>query len=131
MGGILISRHTVGISVPFLSGSNNALRRVELVDFNLKNNPRGALLLDGVDEVTLMSLIGPEIVTNWVVEYFTPKATSTERSNMYQMLKGASPVLVTDRMPIILQHNGHSRTIVGYEVDKRGVVNLITFDPGR
>lgn len=87
---------------------------VELVDFNLKNNPRG-----------------PEIVTNWVVEYFTPKTTSTERSNMYQTLKGASPVLVTDRMPIILQHNGHSRTIVGYEVDKRGVVNLITFDPGR
>jgi hypothetical protein len=131
MGSILISGHTVGISAPFCSGSNNASRRVELVDFNLKNNPRGALLLDEVNEVAFMSLIGPEIVTNWVVDYFTPKATPTERSNMYQMLQGASPVVVTNQMPVILQHDGHSRTIVGYEVDKRGVVNLITFDPGR
>jgi len=32
-------------------------------------------------------------------------------------------------MPLILQHNGHSRTIVGYEVDGHGVTNLLTFDP--
>ncbi|KAJ2931365.1 hypothetical protein H1R20_g5730, partial [Candolleomyces eurysporus] len=34
-------------------------------------------------------------------------------------------------MPFILQHEGHSRLIVGYEIDKLGKVNLLTFDSGR
>jgi hypothetical protein len=38
--------------------------------------------------------------------------------------------MVTDKMPLILQHNGHSRTIVGYEVSKSGAVTLLAFDPG-
>lgn len=34
-------------------------------------------------------------------------------------------------MPLILQHNGHSRIIVGYEVDGRGITNLLMFDPSQ
>jgi len=44
-------------------------------------------------------------------------------------LRGASPILSTTHMPVILQHLGHSRTIVGYEMTKKGNVNLLTFDP--
>ncbi|KAI8923299.1 peptidase family C78-domain-containing protein [Entophlyctis helioformis] len=33
--------------------------------------------------------------------------------------------------PIYLQHQGHSRTIVGFEVQPDGQTNLIVFDPGR
>jgi hypothetical protein len=32
-------------------------------------------------------------------------------------------------MPLILQDNRHSRTIVGYEVSRDGTVNLLVFDP--
>jgi hypothetical protein len=34
-------------------------------------------------------------------------------------------------MPLILQHAGHSRTIIGYEVSKKGIVNLLVFDPSK
>lgn len=36
----------------------------------------------------------------------------------------------TEKLPLILQHKGHSRTIVGYEETHRGT-NLLLFDPGR
>lgn len=36
----------------------------------------------------------------------------------------------TKKLPLILQHSGHSRTIVGYEETSRGT-NLLLFDPGR
>ena len=36
----------------------------------------------------------------------------------------------TRKLPLILQHNGHSRTIVGYEETQRGTY-LLLFDPGR
>jgi hypothetical protein len=29
------------------------------------------------------------------------------------------------------QHKGHSRTVVGYEEDRQGNINLLIFDPGR
>ncbi|KAJ7261389.1 peptidase family C78-domain-containing protein [Mycena haematopus] len=95
----------------------------KLVDFDLKANARGATLL-----------------TDWVVEYFSqPHGMVDTRSvvqnappkTAYDVLHGASPVTVTSRMPLILQHAGHSRTIVGYEVSKTGLVNLLVFDPSR
>ena len=70
--------------------------------------------------------VGPMI--QWIVEYFTqdvPKST-----NVNDALKAASPVVITDKMPIVLQHSGHSRTIVGYErVGNK--IQLLTFDPSR
>jgi len=82
-----------------------------------------------------------EIVTKWIVDYFDPVDSSTgkqfvsaltsEKKTVGDALRGASPVKVTDRMPLILQHQGHSRTIVGYEIAKNGTINLLTFDPAR
>ncbi|KAJ9110747.1 hypothetical protein QFC20_002788 [Naganishia adeliensis] len=38
-------------------------------------------------------------------------------------------IVVSEKLPLILQHSGHSRTIVGYEVDAVGERSLIMFDP--
>ncbi|KAJ7771761.1 peptidase family C78-domain-containing protein [Mycena metata] len=95
----------------------------KLVDFDLQKNARGA-----------------DLLTDWVIEYFskphgsvdTRKVThNTQPRTINDALLGASAVTVTSRMPMILQHAGHSRTIVGYEVSKTGLVNLLVFDPSR
>lgn len=57
---------------------------------------------------------------DWIQSYFTPD-TTTDQNNVY----------ITDRPPLYLQHQGHSRTVVGIEVLKTGKRNLILFDPGR
>lgn len=74
-----------------------------------------------------------EPLLQWIMRYFSggePRRHSTS-TTVGERLLGARAVIVTDRPPIILQHNGHSRTIVGVEQAKDGVINLLTFDPGR
>ncbi|KAF5324490.1 hypothetical protein D9611_004483 [Ephemerocybe angulata] len=75
---------------------------------------------------------GVQTLVDWTVNYFTPKtkASDTPRS-AFDALKGSNAVVSTDIMPFILQHSGHSRLIVGYETDKQGKVNLLTFDCGQ
>ena len=81
-------------------------------------------------------------VLAWVENYFsssypngksmgTPSPKRQVQTTIGEALRGATPIVVTDRMPIILQHDGHSRTIVGYERLKNGSVNLLCFDPSR
>jgi Peptidase family C78 len=67
-------------------------------------------------------------VIKWVVDYFTPKQTIDKPTNVFESLTN-SPVMITNKMPLILQHDGHSRTIIGYEIDSRGITNLLMFDP--
>lgn len=74
---------------------------------------------------------GFKVVTDWIIDYFSPKSTPNKSASVNEALRGASPIVVTDRMPLILQHNGHSRTIVGYEVSNKGHVRLLTFDPAQ
>lgn len=40
-------------------------------------------------------------------------------------------VRLSAKYPLILQHSGHSRTIIGYEEAANGTVNLLLLDPGR
>jgi hypothetical protein len=76
------------------------------------------------------ALVGLQILINWVVDYFSVKETTdTSPKNAFETMK-IPQITITEKMPIILQHNGHSRTIIGYEIDKNGVSNLLTFDPG-
>jgi hypothetical protein len=49
----------------------------------------------------------------------------------YFMEESHEPVHITNKPPLYLQHQGHSRTIIGIEVLKSGKRNLIMFDPGR
>ncbi|KIJ29290.1 hypothetical protein M422DRAFT_235323 [Sphaerobolus stellatus SS14] len=71
---------------------------------------------------------GSAAVTQWVINYFTPK-DAARPSDAFNVLKGANPIVISDRMPLILQHAGHSRTIIGYELNKKGDPNLLVFDP--
>lgn len=57
---------------------------------------------------------------DWIQSYFTPNITSNQKN-----------VYITNRPPLYLQHQGHSRTVVGIELLKSGKRNLILFDPGR
>lgn len=72
-------------------------------------------------------MAGVQILTDWVIEYFSPKIKG---ATINDALRNASPIAITDRMPLILQDHHHSRTIVGYELLRDGTVNLLTFDPG-
>ncbi|GJJ11985.1 hypothetical protein Clacol_006223 [Clathrus columnatus] len=73
---------------------------------------------------------GPEAVIEWIVNYFSPPRETKQPADAFDALK-STPVVITERMPIILQHAGHSRTVVGYEVNKKGETNLLVFDPAR
>lgn len=44
-------------------------------------------------------------------------------------LDSQDKILRTDLAPIYFQHRGHSMTIVGFEIDKKGSANLLVFDP--
>ncbi|OCF39183.1 hypothetical protein I317_07043 [Kwoniella heveanensis CBS 569] len=74
----------------------------------------------------------------WVKAYFGPSEPHQQRSAFDVMmhttddgLGRGEAVRVSNKFPLILQHSGHSRTIVGYEENARGDINLLLFDPGR
>lgn len=84
----------------------------QLVDFDLSNSEKGI-----------------QVMIDWIVQYFSPPFP--KRDTVTDVLRGASPVIVTDKMPLVLQFNGHSQTIIGYEISKNGDTNLLVFDPSR
>ncbi|KAF8932393.1 hypothetical protein BGZ58_007091 [Dissophora ornata] len=49
----------------------------------------------------------------------------------YGQLDADRRIIQTAKPPLYLQHQGHSRTIVGVEVLATGELNLLVFDPGR
>lgn len=86
---------------------------VELADFNLSNSDIKPLL-------------------DWVKAYFTPlERPKGTGATVHDALYRRSPVTVTDKMPLVLQHEGHSRLVVGYEIMKDGSTNLLMFDPSK
>lgn len=44
-------------------------------------------------------------------------------------LDSQEKILQTDLAPIYFQHPGHSMTIIGFEITKKGTANLLVFDP--
>ncbi|CAO3697998.1 unnamed protein product [Rhizopus stolonifer] len=58
---------------------------------------------------------------DWIQSYFTNDIQTKKSKKVY----------ATHRPPLYLQHQGHSRTVVGIELLKSGKRNLIIFDPGR
>jgi hypothetical protein len=57
---------------------------------------------------------------DWIQSYFMDSTTQHQKT-----------VHITNKPPLYLQHQGHSRTVVGIEILKTGKRNLIMFDPGR
>jgi len=79
-----------------------------------------------VDFDTPHGRVGP--LLDWIRQYFDADSRDHQASPQ-ERWRGATPVVVTHRIPLILQYQGHSRTIVGYEVTKDGTTNLLAFDP--
>ncbi|KIM32150.1 hypothetical protein M408DRAFT_326807 [Serendipita vermifera MAFF 305830] len=71
----------------------------------------------------------PEALTRWVSNYFFPPTPTA--GNINSTLNGAVPIIQTNKMPLILQHQGHSRTIVGIEINRTGAPNLLVYDPAK
>ncbi|KAF7796876.1 hypothetical protein EIP86_008061 [Pleurotus ostreatoroseus] len=72
---------------------------------------------------------GSSPLIKWILEYFTQDPP--KQATVNDALRSASPIVVTERLPIILQHEGHSRTVVGYERLDKGPINLFMFDPSK
>jgi hypothetical protein len=70
-------------------------------------------------------------MTQWVVNYFNSTdpgvPTSSGTSNAFQTISG-DPITISSKMPLILQRQGHSMLVVGYEVLKSEVTQLLIFD---
>lgn len=64
----------------------------------------------------------------WIRRYFDGD-TQEQSISVQERWRGATPVVISTRMPLVLQHPGHSRTIVGYEIAKDGGTILLAFDP--
>lgn len=76
----------------------------------------------------LRSSKGLDRLTDWFVEYFSDSVK--KQGTVNDALRDGSPVITTEKMPVILQYEGHSVTVVGYEVQSRSrEVNLLVFDP--
>ena len=67
---------------------------------------------------------------DWIKQYFDTQ-TEDHPTSVQERWRAATPVVISDRMPLILQHPGHSRTIVGYEIAKDGSTTLLAFDPAK
>ncbi|KAF5358071.1 hypothetical protein D9756_001749 [Leucocoprinus leucothites] len=90
----------------------------ELVDFNgFRDKESCGPLFDRVSLSFNLpaSLTGAAAVIQWMVQYFTPD----------------EPECAKAQSSSINNHRGHSRTIIGYQRDVDGIVNLLTFDTGR
>lgn len=118
MGGIHLPPYTVSAPAfcSMLSFLDFVFDSAELVEFKVESS-------------------GIQPLIDWIVAYFSSISLSqmkdfNARKHIEAVPQGEA-VRITERMPIILQHQGHSRTIVGYEVTKKGEVNLLTFDPSR
>lgn len=75
------------------------------------------------------------LAQDWLKTYFSPTDSPASRSTKKRSVSAlaalsASPICRTDRLPVYLQHDGHSRTIVGLEVCRDGDW-LLLFDPGK
>lgn len=102
------------------------------MDFEL--NKRGKLVQRFSQSrlcLTSRNMTGPELLVNWIIDYFSQGEGTSRHVNINQALLGASPIIVTDKPPIVLQHSGHSRTVIGFERKKDGSINLLMFDPSR
>ncbi|KAJ2356578.1 hypothetical protein GGF43_001985 [Coemansia sp. RSA 2618] len=60
----------------------------------------------------------------WIVEYFTSGITDDPADDA----ASSQRVRFTDKHPLYLQHQGHSRTVVGVELADSGT-NVLIFDP--
>ncbi|KAH9816106.1 peptidase family C78-domain-containing protein [Melampsora americana] len=92
--------------------------RARIIDFPRPTGPKG-------------THIG---LTSWIREYFHGrKFAGNENHNVFQeiMSSKGNAIKLTDKLPLYLQHAGHSQTVVGFEMDAEGRENLLIYDPAK
>ncbi len=115
----------------FSDGTTSA----ELLDFGDFRDKRDCGVLLSFISIRLAYLFqGATVIIRWMMDYFTPPASELSpvpSTSINDVLGRTTPVGATQLMPVILQHKGHSRVIVGYQRHADGTVSLLTFDTGR
>ncbi|KDQ10191.1 hypothetical protein BOTBODRAFT_36468 [Botryobasidium botryosum FD-172 SS1] len=87
-------------------------------------------LLDFPKPRTDSSSTAAERLLAWIVQHFDSGVHRLNSSNnALDSIRGGAAVSISERLPIVLQHKGHSRTIVGYEMSNSGGINLLIYDP--
>lgn len=75
------------------------------------------------------------MLSKWVFDYFKARIdVAVDGKDAFGRLmnsNGSSVRIREDRMPLYLQHQGHSRVIVGVEQTNGGELNLLVFDCGK
>ncbi|KAF9049385.1 DUF1671-domain-containing protein [Hymenopellis radicata] len=102
----------IGVSDLYIAFSCRGIP-CELVDFNY-----------------LQSFGGNEALMNWIKDYFSSPSAQFHQSNATEALM-VDNVVLTRKMPIILQDGYHSRTVVGFEQVDSTTIDLLVFDPSR
>lgn len=92
--------------------------RARIIDFPRPTGPKG-------------THIG---LTSWIREYFHGREVAgNENHNLFQeiMSSKGNAIKLTNKLPLYLQHSGHSQTVVGFEMDAKGRENLLIYDPAK
>ncbi|KAF9389933.1 hypothetical protein CPB97_010343 [Podila verticillata] len=58
-------------------------------------------------------------------------APSSTNLPLIEAPAGGTRIIQTAKPPLYMQHQGHSKTIMGIEILESGTANLLVFDPGR
>jgi hypothetical protein len=125
---VFIQRHTVSCLIVSRLFITFSFSSCELVDFDLKKERRG-MAYGAEDCSDSLAMAGVKPLVDWIISYFTPSDSNPPRT-INDALSSASPVTLTNKLPLIFQQKGHSRMVIGYEILKGGDINLLVFDSG-
>lgn len=77
------------------------------------------------------SLYSPPSSLSHKLEYFRCADVELETAFDEVMAGQGNPIRSTNKLPLYLQHEGHSQTVFGFEMDSEGHENLLIFDPAK
>uniref|UniRef100_A0A8C3BSS9 Zinc finger-containing ubiquitin peptidase 1 n=1 Tax=Cairina moschata TaxID=8855 RepID=A0A8C3BSS9_CAIMO len=103
---------------------------------HFNNRLRGSKAWIGACEI--YSLLTSLRIKCQIIDFHKPTGPAGTHPRLFEWIlryystdnEGATKVVCTSRPPIYLQHQGHSRTVVGIEEKKNKTLCLLLFDPG-
>ncbi|XP_077977028.1 zinc finger-containing ubiquitin peptidase 1-like [Glandiceps talaboti] len=85
----------------------------------------------------IVTMLSSLFVRCRLIDFHRPTADDGTHPELFTWIKryfdegSHQGVIQTNKTPLYLQHEGHSRTIVGYEQMKDSSIRLLLFDPGQ
>ncbi|KAJ3124997.1 Phosphoserine aminotransferase [Nowakowskiella sp. JEL0407] len=124
--------------IPSVVDIQNLIEKAWAVGFDragsslLKGTVKPSKWIGATEISSVLKLLG---VRNHVADFWDKESSSMLLIDYVQQYFGGfnhdSGVLIKSKPPLYLQHQGHSRTIVGIERTLEGDLKLLLFDPGR